>query len=936
MIQGRRLVRGALPFLLASAALGCGSSESDPTSPPPDLAITGATLIDGTGAPPRPETTILVRDGRISAVVSDSDADVPDAAAVIDAAGKYVIPGLADMHQHFGRGELLPNDSNMLERELREYLFYGVTTVLNFGSHHGRADEIVELRRRQAEGEILAPHIYATGGLVTVPGSHPIPKFTRWLPEGVDPSTYDWSRFAVWVVRTPVEVREVVTRMATAGMDGIKVVVSAKEPKMPLEMVRAAVEEARTHGLPVFTHATSLDALNVSLEAGVHAVVHLVTDPEPPGPEVLAEMRQSDIYLVPTLSVMVNPDVWGDPSENLTDPFLWRGVDPRLIESYLASPRNPTTSPSAEEWRGRRETLRALKAAHDAGVKLTGGTDHLFSGYSMHHELELMVEAGLTPMEALVIATRRAAEMLGEEDVFGTLEPGKRADLLVLGADPLEDIRNTRTLEVVIRGGEVIDRSSLLPEEYTSALARSTTVAIRDVTVVDVTDGSLRTGQTVLVEGDRIGAVGAAAEVDVPATAEILEGAGAYLIPGLWDMHVHATFEGRVETFFPLFLANGVTGIRDTWGSLEVADSARAAVERGELAGPVRVVVAGNLVDGPARILPGSQVALTPEDGRRIVDSLHAAGAPFVKVYWSLTRETYLAIAERSRELGMPFAGHVPLVVRAAEASDAGQRSVEHLHGVLVGCAEEEGAILAGYRRAQRAHLAGELTRSPREVITEGRRRALATQDDARCRDLAARFIRNETWQVPTLVTLRGHAYLRQLAAAGDERLRYLPPSIYEDDWFPESNGTARGPWEDWRSMRQARYERKKEIVRLMTAAGVPFLAGSDTANPWAFPGFGLHDELELLVEAGLTPLQALRAATLNPARFFDRTDELGTVEEGKLADLVLLDANPLEDITNTRRIRAVVADGRLYRRADLDRLLAEVEASVQQAEKRE
>jgi imidazolonepropionase-like amidohydrolase len=197
----------------------------------------------------------------------------------------------------------------------------------------------------------------------------------------------------------------------------------------------------------------------------------------------------------------------------------------------------------------------------------------------------------------------------------------------------------------------------------------------------------------------------------------------------------------------------------------------------------------------------------------------------------------------------------------------------------------------------------------------------LATQDDARCRALVGRLARNGTAQVPTLVAARGYAYMRELAAGGDPRLRYLDPEI-EGFWTPSSNPfTSRFPEERWLSA-QAQYRRLVELVPLMAAAGVPILAGSDTPNPWVIPGFGLHDELELLVQAGLTPLQALQAATVNPARFLGRTDELGTVGIGKLADLLVLEANPLEDITATRRIRAVVADGRLYRRAELDGLL--------------
>jgi imidazolonepropionase-like amidohydrolase len=456
----------------------------------------------------------------------------------------------------------------------------------------------------------------------------------------------------------------------------------------------------------------------------------------------------------------------------------------------------------------------------------------------------------------------------------------------------------------------------------TSAHAQAPAVAIRGATVIDVSDGSLERDQTVLVEGNRITAVGPVAEVAVPPGAEVVEAAGGFVVPGLWDMHVHATNQEDVRTYLTLFIANGITGFREPWGSRETADSARAEIAAGRLAGPVRQVVAGALIDGPARFWPGSLIALTPDDGRRIVDSLYVAGAPFLKVYESLLPETYFAIAERARALGIPLAGHVAAAVSAGAASDAGLRSMEHFSGVLRGCSTAEDSILADNLRAMQAAVRGDSFRPPPGQVLL----TLATQDDARCRALAQRFARNGTWQVPTLLATRGYAHMRELAAAGDPRMRYLDPRIGAF-WTPSTNPfTSAFPEERWASA-QAQYRQTEALVSMMVAAGVLMLAGSDTPNPWVIPGFGLHDELELLVQAGLTPLQALQAATLNPARFLGRTDELGTVAIGRLADLLVLEANPLDDITSTRRIRAVVADGRLYRRPELDRMLEELAA---------
>ncbi len=307
-----------------------------------------------------------------------------------------------------------------------------------------------------------------------MPGSHPIGTIMH-VPPGEDPATFDWSRRGVWVVHDAEEVRAVVDRLAAAGMDGIKVVVESgpgvfgdDHPQMPPEMIRAAVDEARRHGLPVYAHATSLDELEDALDAGVHAVVHLVADPTAPDAALLDRMARAGTFYVPTLSLYLWTGTWGAPEETLTDPFLRPGVERSVLDSLRATlaPKEP---PGEGDWAYRRRLLAALRAAHDHGVRLAAGTDtgnpFVFPGYSMHWELELMVEAGLTPMEALVAATRGAAEMLGEEAAFGTLAPGRRGDLLILGANPLDDIRNTRTLETVVLAGRPLDRAALVGPE---------------------------------------------------------------------------------------------------------------------------------------------------------------------------------------------------------------------------------------------------------------------------------------------------------------------------------------------------------------------------------------------------------------------------------------------------------------------------------------
>jgi imidazolonepropionase-like amidohydrolase len=473
----------------------------------------------------------------------------------------------------------------------------------------------------------------------------------------------------------------------------------------------------------------------------------------------------------------------------------------------------------------------------------------------------------------------------------------------------------------------------LLPS---AAHGQSPIIAIRGATVVDVTDGTLHADRTVLIDGNRIAAVGARADVAVPAHAEIVEAAGGYLIPGLWDMHTHLLWSTDASEHFwvkmprdldswtlweryyapslDLLIANGVTGIREMWGNLEIARRVQAEAAAGVRIAP-RIRVAGHQVDGSPPVFPHTLVATTPGRGRALVDSLAAAGADFIKPYSHLAPEVYFAIVERARERGIPVAGHVPNRVPASAAAAAGQRSFEHLIGVVQACSSEEALLLDLSREQIEAKARGD-REGMAELDRQWRERVVSTQDRDRCQILLETLARNQTWQVPTLVNNRAAAYQNDPDFINDPRLSYLSPA-WRESWLPTSN-----PEDPWYQLRRQHYARKLEITGLAAQAGVGIMAGSDTPSPFVFPGFGLHDELALLVEAGLSPLEALRAATLNPARFLEATDSLGTVAPGKLADLVLLDANPLEDIRNTQRIHAVVLNGRYLDRRALDALL--------------
>jgi len=440
-------------------------------------------------------------------------------------------------------------------------------------------------------------------------------------------------------------------------------------------------------------------------------------------------------------------------------------------------------------------------------------------------------------------------------------------------------------------------------------------LAFTHVTVIDVEAGKALPGMTVVVKGGRISAV--SEQAPVPGT-RVIDATGKFVIPGLWDMHVHAAFPGMGAQFLPLLVANGVTGVREMFSRMDWLNAARERIAQGTFPGPT-IIGSGHILDGTPPIWPGSVGVSDAASARRAVDSLAKAGADFIKVYSRLSPEAYFAAGREAKAKGLAFVGHVPQLVHAAAASDSGQKSIEHLTQVLTGCESMEDEIINSLAAAVAARgwdAAGGLGRL-------NTRRWLDSYDPERCRRLAQVFVKNGTWMVPTIQVLHSTAYLDDPALAADPRLEYIPAQL-KQGWNPKTDFRFRmlTP-NDWIG-RKAVYAKQLEIVRLLHQEGVRFLAGTDLSNPYIYPGFSLHDELEAFLAAGFTPAEALRTATLNPAIYFSATDTLGSVAAGKRADLVLLDANPLEDIRNTTKIFAVVLRGKLYDAKALQKILKE------------
>lgn len=451
------------------------------------------------------------------------------------------------------------------------------------------------------------------------------------------------------------------------------------------------------------------------------------------------------------------------------------------------------------------------------------------------------------------------------------------------------------------------------------------TLIFEHLTVIDGTGSKPRSDISVELRGDRIGQI--AKHIKAPAGVQVINAKGKFLIPGLWDMHVHLGFP---EQYIALLVANGITGIREMYTGLPL----RSLLALRTRPDAPRIAISAFL-DGPLMITPGvplpeGAIPVSNErEGRAAVRFLSQGGFDFLKIYNSLPRDAYFAIADEANKVGMPFAGHVPEAVSPLEASEAGQRSEEHLMNILLACSTNEDALRAERIRVMNG--GGSITNEDRFRLlafpkTEG---LLDTYSEAKCSHLFETFVKNRTWQTPTLVVLNGFAHGDELVK--DPRASYMPK-----EWRATAHPRQKYYMQDLNAddfdalVKRIRVllERHKQLVRDMHRAGVPLLAGTDTSalNP-VLAGFGLHDELALLVECGLTPMEALQAATLNPARYFGLENEFGTIEEGKAADLVLLDANPLRDIHNTQKVRAVVMRGKFFSRSDLDTMLTRASA---------
>ena len=452
-------------------------------------------------------------------------------------------------------------------------------------------------------------------------------------------------------------------------------------------------------------------------------------------------------------------------------------------------------------------------------------------------------------------------------------------------------------------------------------------IVIRDVTVWDAQNG-LREGVDVAIAGDRIAAVGPALPARV--LEREIDGSGHYLIPGLWDAHVHLAYDEAVghEVFFPLSIAHGVTSLRDTGGHLDKLAAARAAA--GTPTTP-DLYIAGPLLDGEYNVYDGSggsfvdlSVSLTtPEEARAKVDELADAGVHFIKAYEMLSPEVFAAVAEQAKVRGLPVTAHVPLSMTADAIGPLGVTDLQHLRNLELACVANPESLEAERRAMLEAGPQGGSHGALRSAIHASQRApAIAMQDEAACDALIADFAAKGVFQTPTAMINR-LAYEQWFKApAWVENFAMLPPDL-RADWTARA---AASPLREPTEAGLAFAAWNRAMTARLVEAGVPVMAGTDAPLAYFTPGIGLHAELAGLVANGLTPEQALEAATLTPARWFGLEGERGTIALGMAADLVLLSANPLEEISHTRSVEAVAKDGVWHDRAALDGVLAGVQ----------
>jgi imidazolonepropionase-like amidohydrolase len=462
-----------------------------------------------------------------------------------------------------------------------------------------------------------------------------------------------------------------------------------------------------------------------------------------------------------------------------------------------------------------------------------------------------------------------------------------------------------------------------------TAVDAESALVLTHVTVIDTAAGVARADQAVVIAGGKITAVGPSASVRTPKGARIIDASGKFLIPGLWDMHVHiagisADPAWSKNVILPELIAYGITGVRDMGGDLDALLAWRKEIEAGTLTGP-HIVASGPMLIPRGKKNAEQYPVANPEEARTAVKELKQRGVDFIKIIGLPSPDAFFAVADESKKQNLPFVGHVPAVITATEASDAGMRSIEHIvySGLALDCSSREKELREAIQKARVSRDA----KASAQALSD----AVDSFSAERAAQLWAHFKKNGTYVVPTLYSISQQApkHITPDQQANDPRLDFVPEALRKQ-WDPRTpaNQSSEEDLNWWRKQ----FANDLKLTRLMHKAGVAMLAGSDSLDRFVFPGSSLHEELQSLTEAGFTPGEALRAATLDPARFLGREKEFGAIAAGSQADAVLLDGNPLENIANTTKISSVIRGGAFLDRAALDTLLLQAKSAAKAA----
>jgi imidazolonepropionase-like amidohydrolase len=457
---------------------------------------------------------------------------------------------------------------------------------------------------------------------------------------------------------------------------------------------------------------------------------------------------------------------------------------------------------------------------------------------------------------------------------------------------------------------------------FSGASSPAGPLVVAHVTLIDATGRDPQADQTVVIADGRIVSIGPAARAKWPKDSRIVNAQGKFLIPGLWDMHVHlagvnADPAWSKQVLLPLLLANGITGVRDMGGDLEILLAWKRDVESGALLGP-HIVAAGPWLAGSGRKTDEQYPVANADEARSAVRDLKHRGADFIKIISLPSKEAFFAVADEAKKQNITFAGHLPFQVSAIEASNAGMHSIEHLlySAFSLSFSSKEDELR---ERLIAAEQAGDSV-AWEKIAHESD----ATYDPAKAAILFQTLKKNGTWVTPTLATLYTASHPEEWTV--DDPLLEFVPAALAKEWRDSLNDDQMKERAAWLARQAANDWR---LTAELHRAGIPILVGSDSLDPFVFSGESLHKELAELVRAGLTSSEALQAATRGAAQFLGKERELGTIEAGKAADLVLLEASPLDNIANSQRVAAVIRAGKYLDRADLDKLLAGARAAA-------